>query len=69
MENKMKNPRYIVAYRDFDGLHGYYVIDTHHPLYNPNDTDIMGSGYTYGLSPVRAKVIALAEKMNSEETA
>ena len=65
----MKNLRYIVAYRDFDGLSGYYVIDTHHPLYNPNDTDIMGSGYTYGLSPNRVEIIALADKMNLEETA
>mgnify|MGYP006177983597 CR=1 FL=1 len=65
----MKNLRYIVAYRDFDGLNGYYVIDTQHPLYNPNDTNIMGSGYTYGLSPDRTVIIALADKMNSKETA
>ena len=65
----MKNLRYIVAYRDFDGIGAYYVIDTHHPLYNPNDTDIGGSGYTYGLTRNRVEIIALADKMNSEETA
>ena len=65
----MTNLRYIVAYRDFDGLKGYYVIDTQHPLYNPNDTGIMDSEYTYGLSMNRPKIIALADKMNIQDGA
>ena len=59
--------RYQVKSRDMDGIVGYFVVDTHHPLYKSFfNEDFMSSSFTFGLSMNKKEMIALANKMNKE---
>jgi hypothetical protein len=60
----MKN-RYRVSGRDMDGIVGYFVVDTHHPLYKLYGENDMGP-QTQGLSMHKQEMIDLANKLNEE---
>lgn len=59
--------RFIVEGRDMDGITGYYVVDTHHPLYKAfYGSNVNASDYCYGLSMNKKEIIELAKKLNDE---
>ena len=50
-----------------DGINGWFVVDTHHPLYKTyHNENFMSSSYTYGLSMHKQEMIDLADKLNNE---
>jgi hypothetical protein len=64
----MRN-RYRVEGRNMDGINGWFVVDTHHPLYKTyHNENFMSSSYTYGLSMHKQEMIDLADKLNNEAT-
>ena len=65
VNDKMAN-RYQVSGRDMDGIYGYFVVDTHHPLYKLYGANDMSSFHTQGLSMHKQEMIDLADKLNKE---
>lgn len=60
--------RFIVQGRDMDGIIGYYVVDTHHPIYKLfRNGNVHSSVYTLGLSMDKKEMIELADKLNAKE--
>ena len=71
MNNKQKavkmTNRYQVSGRDMDGIYGYFVVDTHHPLYKTfYNENFMSSSFTIGLSMNKQEMTDLADKLNKE---